>query len=103
MPGRWEFPGGKCELGETPEAAARREAFEEIGLRVRNLRLRCEIEHVYPHDHVMLYYFDAELEDDRAEPEAERGFLWLLGSALGGLDFPEANEEVVRSLVAEGD
>lgn len=37
VPGAWVFPGGAIDDGETPEAAAIREAFEEAGLRLTNL------------------------------------------------------------------
>ena len=37
--GRWSFPGGKIEAGETARETARREALEETGIRVRVLEV----------------------------------------------------------------
>src|SRR5689334_16863117 len=56
MAGYWEFPGGKCEPGESPEAATARECREEIGLGVVVGSLRREVTHRYPHAWVHLSY-----------------------------------------------
>ena len=37
--GTWHFPGGHLEFNESIEACARREVFEETGLRIKNIRL----------------------------------------------------------------
>ena len=47
--GYWEFPGGKCEPGETPAETTARECLEETGLVVKVGRLRRVIEHRYAH------------------------------------------------------
>ncbi len=51
--GTWSYPGGRIEIDETVEAAARREVFEECGLRVGEMTLLGvfsgpELNHVYP-------------------------------------------------------
>lgn len=51
--GNWSYPGGRVEVGETVEAAARREVFEESGLQVGEMELLGvfsgeELRHVYP-------------------------------------------------------
>src|SRR5262249_2862476 len=67
MPGVWEFPGGKCEPGETPAEATLRECAEETGLAVVLGPLRRRTEYRYPHGWVELWYFDCST----AAPDAE--------------------------------
>ena len=101
MPGVWEFPGGKCEPGETPEAAVARECREETGLAVVVKNLRSSREHEYPHGRIELHYYDCETADPFAEPDPENGFVWQDATRLVTLSFPHANEPILRDL-AEG-
>jgi mutator protein MutT len=99
--GFWEFPGGKCEPGETPAQATARECFEEIGLRVVVGPLRCVTTYRYPHGPVELFFHDCTTEDPGAEPAAGSGFQWVRASRLASLRFPEANEAVLEELIRE--
>jgi 8-oxo-dGTP diphosphatase len=101
MPGYWEFPGGKCEPGEAPEDCARREILEEAGLPIVVERLRRTIEHVYPHGHVLLHFFDCRPADPVAEPDPDGGFVWLPARDLLTLPFPGANEPILVELAGE--
>lgn len=55
--GLWEFPGGKIEPEETPEAALVRELREEIAIDVEAMDFLFTMEHYYPDKHVRLYTY----------------------------------------------
>jgi len=101
MPGVWEFPGGKCEPGETPEQATVRECLEETGLAILPGRLRRRLVYRYPHAWVELFYFDCTTVDPRSEPPTETGFRWVEASELPSLTFPDANEPILEELSNE--
>jgi mutator protein MutT len=101
MAGYWEFPGGKCEAGESPEDATRRECREETGLEVGRLALRRVITHRYPHAWVELYYYDCEPRPPAEEPVPSAGFRWVAARELPTLPFPEANGPVLAALARE--
>lgn len=103
MPGKWEFPGGKCEPGELPIACVMREILEEVGLPIVVDRLRRVIDHVYPHGHVRLHFYDCRLADLDAEPDPETGFCWVPCAELPGLEFPGANDPIIAELLTEAD
>ena len=101
MAGVWEFPGGKCEPGESPESATGRECLEEVGLPVVVGRLRARFVHRYPHGLVELSYYDCKTRDPAGEPAVGSGFRWVAAVDLHGYTFPGANEPVIAELVGE--
>lgn len=103
MPGYWEFPGGKAEPGEPPEATVLRECLEEVGLEIRARRLRRVVTHRYAHGLVELAFFDCETAEPSAEPEPSTGFRWVKARDLPAHTFPGANDPIVAELVAEAE
>jgi 8-oxo-dGTP diphosphatase len=100
MAGYWEFPGGKCEPGESPEVATARECLEEVGVGVVVGELVLQVVHRYPHGLVELNYFHCATREVDAEPEAASGFVWISAGNLPGFRFPEANGDVIAVLAA---
>lgn len=94
-----EFPGGKVHSHETPAEAAIRECFEETGIEVTLVRLLQTVEHDYDHGKLRISFLLCEPRVSHAhEPRAP--FRWVSRSELNTLRFPEANESVVRLLLA---
>lgn len=97
LAGAAEFPGGKCEVGESPQQCAVRECLEETGLRVEPLRLLEQLRFEYPHGIVDLHFWLCREVEPAAEPQ--HGFQWVSCAELRSLKFPTANESVVRKLL----
>jgi A/G-specific adenine glycosylase len=97
--GLYEFPGGKIERGETPVQAARREAWEETGLRLGRLEARGVVRHAYSHFTVELHVFRARLT--RRPSALQATSRWASPRELRRLPLPKATEKVVE-LVRKG-
>ncbi len=96
--GKWEFPGGKLEPGETPEAGLRRELREELGIETEVGAFFCSSRFVYPHmDVELLVYRTSYVSGEIALHEHDR-VEWVAPEALGEIDFSEADKPVVRKL-----
>lgn len=98
LAGLWEFPGGKMDPGETPEAALARELFEEIGIRIRAARPLIAVEHDYPGRRVRLEVY--EVLDYEGDPFGREGqaLRWLSPEAMSAIPMPPADRPVVQAL-----
>jgi 8-oxo-dGTP diphosphatase len=98
LAGLWEFPGGKLQPGETPEAAAVRECREETGLVVEPLFRYPEQIEQYDHDRVQLCFIGCRLVGG-AQPRAP--FRWASRAALAEHEFPSGNSQLLSILRAD--
>ena len=97
LAGRWEFPGGKREPGETGEQALAREIREELGCEADVGRLLLTTEHAYPEVHVRLEFFAVTLRDE-PEPQLGQAMRWVPRRELASLPLPEADADLVTLL-----
>ena len=96
--GTWEFPGGKVEPGEEPEAAARRELQEETGLLAETLEPLLVFVHDYPDRRLRFHAY--LVRDAAGEPKADRDRPWAFTPPRGleNVPMPEANRAILRAL-----
>lgn len=95
--GRWEFPGGKVEPSETPVEALSRELEEEIGIIVTQKAYLGEVNYRYGELNIQLAVF--EVNQYKGEPaclENQLDLRWVSRDKLQEIDFPEANQEVLK-------
>lgn len=96
--GLWEFPGGKCEHGETLCQALARELREELGIEVEASSELFQIEHDYGDKKVILRV--CEVTKSLGTPVSREGqpLRWVTIEALAGFEFPAANGPILDFL-----
>ncbi|MEI8013877.1 MAG: 8-oxo-dGTP diphosphatase MutT [Nitrospira sp.] len=98
LAGFWEFPGGKCEAGETLEECLRRELFEELGIRIDEPIPFQIIRHEYAEKIVELHFFHCRIEAGQATAIECAEIRWVWPHELRDFEFPPADRPVIEAL-----
>ncbi len=98
LAGLWEFPGGKCEMGETLPECLQRELFEEVGI-VVNVRERVmTTTHAYPEKTIKLNFFLCQLVSGKPQGIEGQALAWVDTVNLSCYNFPEADAKMLEKL-----
>ena len=101
MAGLWEFPGGKIEAGELPEAALKREMREELGIEI------CEdcaspltfVSHRYEDFHLLMLLYVCRKWTGIPAPLEGQKLIWKFPQEMGALPMPAADIPLVGALI----
>jgi 8-oxo-dGTP diphosphatase len=100
MAGLWEFPGGKVELGETPEAALIRELYEELGIETwaSCLAPLTFASHSYEKFHLLMPVFACRKWDGIVSPKEGQKLAWVKVNDLSAYEMPAADIPLIAVL-----
>ncbi len=98
MGGLWEFPGGKIEKGETPEACLVREVQEELGVAIEIKDKLLTIKHSYTQFRVTLHVFLCQWTEGRIRATQCEQWRWVALKKLPEFTYPAANVKIVNLL-----
>ena len=88
---KWEFPGGKIEIGETKEEALIREIKEELNSQIKINKFLTTINHEYNTFSLTLHVYLCDLLEENPEMIVHSDFTWCKKENLKELDFAEAD------------
>ena len=95
---KWEFPGGKIEVDESPEDALKREIQEELAMEITDLDFLITVEHPYPDFHLTMHTFFCKSNRSTPTLTEHLKYAWLDASEMNQLDWAAADLPIVEKL-----
>ena len=93
--GGWEFPGGKVEPGETPEAALVREIREELAVEISVGELLTTVEYDYPNFHLTMHCYLCQLTGGELRLLEHEAARWLGKGELYSVEWLPADVGII--------
>ena len=94
----WEFPGGKMEVGETPEEALVREIREELSAEISVDEFLCTVEYDYPAFHLKMHCYLCSLVTEALHLNEHEEVRWLTKDELNSVKWLPADAELISHL-----
>ena len=97
---KWEFPGGKVEVGEDREQALSREILEELDVAIEKPEYFMTVEHTYPDFHLVMRAYTCSILKGEPVLKEHVALQWLPVEELDQLNWAAADIPIVEKLMS---
>lgn len=97
--GKWEFPGGKIEEGEAPEAALKREINEELDTKISVGELVADVNWEYPEFSLYMKCYICDIVSGDLLLKEHANAKWLSIDEIYSVDWLEADRKILDKLI----